>query len=216
MTRVMEDEHPVSLQIFGHDIDTHGLCRQTARSAQRLRHHRHQYGMSGQQGHQGAGGQRAHAGAWPMRRQLVEADRRRPVKKPVTVKIRAGFDSAHINAVEYGPAHGSSRGQAALCVHGRTRAQMYEGKADWDDHPAGQAGREASRSSATAMCAASPTCRRMMEETGVRCRRHRPRRARRSLAHRDSARTMLETGEQLPPVPRRRNASRSPENTHSA
>ena len=53
------------------------------------------------------------------------------VKKPVTVKIRKGFDEEHVNAVEL--AHiAQESGAAAVTVHGRTRQQFYSGKADWD------------------------------------------------------------------------------------
>ncbi|MBQ7148546.1 MAG: tRNA dihydrouridine synthase DusB [Pseudobutyrivibrio sp.] len=52
------------------------------------------------------------------------------IKKPVTVKIRKGFDDEHINAVEM--AHvAEESGAAAVAVHGRTREQYYSGKADW-------------------------------------------------------------------------------------
>ena len=55
----------------------------------------------------------------------------RAVKKPVTVKIRKGFDENQINAVEIARiAEGS--GAAAVAVHGRTREQYYSGCADWD------------------------------------------------------------------------------------
>lgn len=53
------------------------------------------------------------------------------VKKPVTVKIRKGFDEAHLNAVEMAKIAEAS-GAAAVAVHGRTREQYYAGKADWD------------------------------------------------------------------------------------
>ena len=53
------------------------------------------------------------------------------VKKPVTVKIRSGWDSEHINAVEIA-LQAEAAGASAVAVHGRTRAQMYSGKADWD------------------------------------------------------------------------------------
>ena len=53
------------------------------------------------------------------------------IKKPVTVKIRKGFDEEHVNAVEM--AHiAQESGAAAVAVHGRTREQYYSGKADWD------------------------------------------------------------------------------------
>ena len=53
------------------------------------------------------------------------------IKKPVTVKIRKGFDEDHINAVEMAKIAEAS-GAAAIAVHGRTREQFYSGKADWD------------------------------------------------------------------------------------
>jgi tRNA-dihydrouridine synthase B len=49
---------------------------------------------------------------------------------PVTVKIRAGWDSDNINAVEIAKI-AESQGVSAVTVHGRTRVQMYSGKADW-------------------------------------------------------------------------------------
>ena len=53
------------------------------------------------------------------------------VKKPITVKIRAGFDEEHINAPEIAHIIQESGG-AAVAVHGRTRQQYYSGRADWD------------------------------------------------------------------------------------
>ncbi len=53
------------------------------------------------------------------------------VKKPVTVKIRKGFDEAHVNAVEIAKI-AEDAGVSAIAVHGRTREQYYSGTADWD------------------------------------------------------------------------------------
>lgn len=53
------------------------------------------------------------------------------VSLPVTVKIRRGFDEEHINAVEMAKIAEES-GASAIAVHGRTRAQYYSGKADWE------------------------------------------------------------------------------------
>ena len=53
------------------------------------------------------------------------------VKKPLTVKIRMGFDGEHINAVEIAKIIEDS-GAAAVAVHGRTRQQYYSGEADWE------------------------------------------------------------------------------------
>ena len=55
----------------------------------------------------------------------------RKVKKPVTVKIRKGFDEDQVNAVEIARI-AEYCGVAAVAVHGRTRQQFYSGKADWD------------------------------------------------------------------------------------
>ena len=55
----------------------------------------------------------------------------RAIDKPVTVKIRKGFDEEHVNAVEM--AHiAQESGASAVAVHGRTREQYYSGRADWD------------------------------------------------------------------------------------
>ena len=53
------------------------------------------------------------------------------IQKPLTVKIRKGFDDAHVNAVEMAKIAQES-GAAAVAVHGRTREQYYSGTADWD------------------------------------------------------------------------------------
>jgi tRNA-dihydrouridine synthase B len=52
------------------------------------------------------------------------------VSKPVTVKIRAGWDKEHINCVEVARAC-EAAGAARIAVHGRTREQFYSGRADW-------------------------------------------------------------------------------------
>lgn len=51
--------------------------------------------------------------------------------KPVTVKFRKGFNEEEVNAVDFAKAM-EEAGADAVAVHGRTREQMYEGKADWD------------------------------------------------------------------------------------
>ncbi|MCM1283243.1 MAG: tRNA dihydrouridine synthase DusB [Muribaculaceae bacterium] len=55
----------------------------------------------------------------------------RATKKPVTVKIRKGFDGKNVNAVELAKI-AEEAGAAAVAVHGRTREQYYSGRADWD------------------------------------------------------------------------------------
>ena len=53
------------------------------------------------------------------------------IEKPVTVKIRKGFDEEHVNAVEIAKI-AEDAGAAAIAVHGRSREQYYSGKADWE------------------------------------------------------------------------------------
>lgn len=61
--------------------------------------------------------------------QIIEAVAK-ATSRPVTVKMRKGFDEAHVNAP--GLAHiAQESGAAAVAVHGRTREQYYAGKADW-------------------------------------------------------------------------------------
>lgn len=55
----------------------------------------------------------------------------RAIRKPVTVKIRKGFDEEHVNAVEIARI-AEEAGAAAIAVHGRTREQYYSGRADWE------------------------------------------------------------------------------------
>ena len=56
---------------------------------------------------------------------------RKTVTKPLTVKFRKGFDSGSVNAVAFAQMC-ERAGADAVAVHGRTRAQMYSGRADWD------------------------------------------------------------------------------------
>ncbi len=53
------------------------------------------------------------------------------IHKPVTVKIRKGFDDEHVNAVEIAKI-AEAAGASAVAVHGRTREQYYAGEADWE------------------------------------------------------------------------------------
>lgn len=55
----------------------------------------------------------------------------RAIQKPVTVKIRKGFNEESVNAVEIAKI-AEEAGAAAVAVHGRTREQYYSGQADWN------------------------------------------------------------------------------------
>jgi tRNA-dihydrouridine synthase B len=56
---------------------------------------------------------------------------KKAVDKPVTVKFRKGWDNGSVNAIEFAKLC-QQAGADAIAVHGRTRAQMYAGRADWD------------------------------------------------------------------------------------
>lgn len=62
--------------------------------------------------------------------EIVKAVKKKS-NKPVTVKFRKGFDSSNVNGVEFAKII-QDAGADAVTIHGRTRAQMYEGKADWN------------------------------------------------------------------------------------
>ncbi|MBQ4425138.1 MAG: tRNA dihydrouridine synthase DusB [Lachnospiraceae bacterium] len=66
----------------------------------------------------------------PLAGRIVECMAKK-LRKPLTVKIRKGFDEAHVNAVEIAKRI-EDAGASAVTVHGRTRSQYYSGKADWE------------------------------------------------------------------------------------
>ena len=67
----------------------------------------------------------------PKRAREILRALRRAVRLPVTLKIRKGWDEAHVNAVEIARL-AEDAGVDAVAVHGRTREQFYSGQADWD------------------------------------------------------------------------------------
>lgn len=66
----------------------------------------------------------------PALAEAIVAKTVKAIRKPVTVKIRKGFDDSMVNAVEIAKAC-EAAGASAIAVHGRTREQFYSGKADW-------------------------------------------------------------------------------------
>src|SRR5512138_1426885 len=70
-------------------------------------------------------------GREPRRVEAAVRSIRAAVPVPVTVKIRAGWDDAEVNCVDVAKA-AEAGGAAAIALHGRTRAQMYSGKARWE------------------------------------------------------------------------------------
>ena len=67
----------------------------------------------------------------PLAAEIVSAAKERAKGIPVTVKIRKGWDENSVNAVEFAKAM-ETAGADAIAIHGRTKNQMYSGKADWE------------------------------------------------------------------------------------
>ncbi|KXG44864.1 tRNA dihydrouridine synthase DusB [Tepidibacillus decaturensis] len=129
MLEVGEDEKPLSLQIFGGDKSS------LVEAAKIVDQYTNADIIDINMGCPVPKITRNDAGAKlllhpPKIEEMVEAVVKE-VKKPVTVKMRTGWDSGHVYAVENAKAI-ESAGASALAVHGRTREQMYSGKADWD------------------------------------------------------------------------------------
>lgn len=128
MCGVDPNEHPVSFQLFGHDIDT------VVYAAKYLDTQTNCDIIDFNMGCPVNKVIKAQAGSFLMKdvdyaKELV-SNIVKNVKKPVTVKMRLGFDVHHINCVEMAKAM-EDVGVSAVAVHGRTRSQMYEGHADW-------------------------------------------------------------------------------------
>ena len=130
MTKVNKIEHPISMQIFGSDVES------MVNAAKYIDEYSDADIIDINMGCPvNKVAKKALAGAsllqypdkvYEIVKSVVEA-----VKKPVTVKIRAGWDSEHINCVEIAKLC-EKAGASAITVHGRTRAQMYQGKANLD------------------------------------------------------------------------------------
>ena len=126
----MEDvEHPVSMQIFGSDPEAIALASQVVERA----------GADIVDINMGCPVPKvanSGDGSGLMRNpelavKVAEAVIRGAGGRPVTVKFRLGWDKGSINCVEFAQAM-EAAGVAAVAVHGRTKVQMYSGRANWD------------------------------------------------------------------------------------
>lgn len=126
---VPEDEGPVAVQIFGHEPDVMAQAAQIALELSGADIIDVNFGCPvGKIVHSGDGS--AIMKTPELAGEIISAITAR-VKVPVTAKFRKGFDGGSVNAVEFAEIC-ESAGAAALAVHGRTRAQLYSGRADWD------------------------------------------------------------------------------------
>lgn len=125
---IHQEEYPVSLQLFGADAD---IISRMAQEIEELPFQILDINMGCPVPKVVKNGEGSALMNCPKLVYEIVSKTVRAVRKPVTVKIRKGFDEAHINAVEIAKII-EEAGAAAVTVHGRTREQYYSGKADWD------------------------------------------------------------------------------------
>ncbi len=122
------DEYPVSLQLFGSDPK---IISEQARQIEELPFQILDINMGCPVPKVVRNGEGSALMKNPALVYDIVYETARAVRKPVTVKIRKGFDDRSVNAVEVAKA-AEAAGAAAVTVHGRTREQYYSGCADWD------------------------------------------------------------------------------------
>lgn len=128
LLKVREEEHPIAVQLFGSDPDILGsVAAQVSEGPYDMI----DINMGCPVPKIVNNGEGSALMREPKRVEAILSCVVQSVKKPVTVKIRKGFDDSCINAVEIAKI-AESCGAAAVAVHGRTREQYYSGKADWD------------------------------------------------------------------------------------
>lgn len=129
MLYIDEQEMPMSLQIFGGDRDS------LVKAAQYVDRNTNASIIDINMGCPAPKVTKVEAGAYwlldPDKIYRMVSEVVKNVDKPVTVKMRTGWDEKHIYAVENAKAI-EEAGASAIAVHGRTRKQMYEGRANWD------------------------------------------------------------------------------------
>ena len=130
MINVGTDEHPISMQIFGSSVDD------MVKAAKYIDEYSNCDIIDINMGCPvNKVAKKSQAGAYLLQNPKLVFDIVsnvvKNVKKPVTVKIRSGWDSNHINAVEIAKII-EKAGASAIAIHGRTRSQFYSGHADWN------------------------------------------------------------------------------------
>lgn len=128
LLEIEDREHPVSLQLFGSDPD---IISQMAREIEERPFDILDLNMGCPVPKVVNNGEGSALLKQPALVEEIVKKTVRAVQKPVTVKIRRGFDERHVNAVEIARIV-ESAGAAAIAVHGRTREQYYSGQADWE------------------------------------------------------------------------------------
>jgi tRNA-dihydrouridine synthase B len=128
MLRYLESERPVSIQIFGADVDRMASAAKMVEDAGADVVDINCGCPAPKVVRRGGGAQLLRE---PDRLAEIVGAIVRAVRIPVTVKIRSGWDDASLNAVEVAR-RVEAEGASMLAVHGRTRVQLYSGRADWN------------------------------------------------------------------------------------
>lgn len=128
LLEIHPDENPVSLQLFGSDAD---IIRDMAKRIEERPFDILDFNMGCPVPKVVNNGEGSALMKNPKLAEEILSKLVKAVRKPVTVKIRKGFDESHVNAVEIAKI-AEACGVAAIAVHGRTREQFYSGKADWE------------------------------------------------------------------------------------
>lgn len=128
LLEIHPEEKPVSLQLFGSDPD---VMSEVAKSIEELPFAILDINMGCPVPKIVKNGEGSALMQNPKLVEKIVTKVSRAIQKPVTVKIRKGFNDESVNAVEIAKIIEASGG-AAVAVHGRTREQYYSGKADWD------------------------------------------------------------------------------------
>jgi tRNA-dihydrouridine synthase B len=128
MMKFSQDERPYCVQIFGYDVDR---MRDAALMVQDIGADMVDIncGCPAPKVVKRGGG--CELMRQPDHLQKIVKEVRKAVKIPLTLKIRAGWDDGSRNALDVARM-AESEGIEALAIHGRTRAQLYRGSADWD------------------------------------------------------------------------------------
>ncbi|ENZ9536551.1 TPA: tRNA dihydrouridine synthase DusB [Clostridioides difficile] len=128
MLKIEEEEHPIAVQIFGSEPEFMG------RAAEIMNDYSNEI-LDINMGCPAPKVVKNGDGSALMKNPKLAEEVLRAVvknsKKPVTLKIRKGWDDNSVNAVEIAKI-AEDCGISALAIHGRTREQFYTGKADWD------------------------------------------------------------------------------------
>jgi len=125
--KIGEDEHPVSVQLFGSNAEVLGEAAQMAESMGADMIDINMGCPAKQVVEAGAGGDLMR---FPEKVEKILTTVRKEVKCPLSIKIRSGWDGEHINAVEISKI-AEDHGADAIFIHPRTKVQGFHGRADW-------------------------------------------------------------------------------------